>query len=92
MIIKSVKMKNQLIIENQLKNDSNQCYLTIYNLISIQTTIDEKNKSPKKYNISNNKDFKAYIYSYSRPYLLEIIQNSTEDCLCCNKFTNNSNF
>ena len=84
--------ENEKPIDYILKNDLNQCYLTIHNLISIITTIDDNNKNAKEFNISNNEEFKAYIYSYSRPYLLELIQNSTEDCLCCNKLTNNSNF
>ena len=81
--------ENEKPIDYILKNDMNECYLTIHNLISMKTTINEKNQNSKKYNITNNQEFKTYIYSFSKPYLLELIQNSTEDCLCCNQFMNN---
>ncbi len=70
-------------IDYELKNIIDNCYLTIHNLISINTTIGNEN------NISTNEKFNSYIYSYTKPYLLELIQNSTEDCLCCNKIQNN---
>ena len=70
-------------IDYELKNIIDNCYLTIHNLISINTTIGNGK------NISSNEKFKSYIYSYTKPYLLELIQNSTDDCLCCNKFQNN---
>ncbi len=70
-------------IDYELKNIIDNCYLTIHNLISINTTIGNEN------NISSNEKFKSYIYSYTKPYLLELIQNSTDDCLCCNKIQNN---
>ena len=82
--------ENEKPIDYILKKDLNDCYLTIHNLISVKTTINEENQRTKIYNISNNEEFKSYIYSFSKPYLLELIQNSTEDCLCCNKLTNNS--
>ena len=66
----------------ELKNINDNCYLTIHNLISINSTIGNGN------NISTNEKFKSYIYSYTKPYLLELIHNSTDDCLCCNKIQN----
>ena len=76
-------------IDYELKNIIDNCYLTIHNLISINTTNENMNSNGIEKNISTNEKFKSYIYSYSKPYLLELIQNSTDDCLCCNKIQNN---
>ena len=62
-------------IDYQIK-DIDECYLTVHNFVSMKSR--QKNKS------KNNIEFKTYIYSYTKPYLLELVQNSTHDCLCSN--------
>ena len=58
--------------------DLDKCYLTIHNFVSIH----QKNK----FGHSNDSiNFKTFIYSYTRPFLLELIQNSTDDCVCCSR-------
>ena len=52
--------------------DIDECYLTVHNFIRIS---EEKN-------FSNDFNFKTYVYSYTKPYLIELIQNNTNDCLC----------
>ena len=83
---KCYKIEKQ--IDCEVKNIIDNCYLTIHNLISINTTIENMNPNGIGKNISTKEKFKSYIYSYSKPYLLELIQNSTDDCLCCNKIQN----
>lgn len=60
-------------IDYSINKDLEKCYITIHNFVT--------------YNYSNNIDenlqFKTYIYSYTKPFLLELTQNSTKDCLCC---------
>ena len=51
-----------------------QCYLTVHNFISFKSDAF----------LNSTQNFKTYIYSYTKPYLLELVQNSTKDCLCCN--------
>ena len=66
------KNKCELPIDysNKILDD---CYLTLHNLISIQFS-----------NHSNyNSTVKTYIYSASKPFLIELLNNSTDDCLCC---------
>ena len=59
-----------------------QCYLTVHNFISFKSDAFLNSRDFFKYNTTQN--FKTYIYSYTKPYLLELVQNSTKDCLCCN--------
>jgi hypothetical protein len=70
-------------IDYQLKY-INDCYLTIHNFVSINSTIRNQPTIENSNDIKNDFDFKTYIYSYTKPYLIEMIQNSTKDCLCCN--------
>ena len=60
----------------------NECYLTVHNFISLNSTsvLSDQNDST----MLNNQTFRTYIYSYTRPFMLELVQNSTESCLCCN--------
>jgi hypothetical protein len=65
-------------IDYELKN-LDECYLTIHNFISIKSN-------------SNVSDVKTYIYSATRPFLIELINNATQDCLCCpNNFNQHLN-
>jgi hypothetical protein len=69
-------------IDYQIK-DLKECYLTIHNFVSINTTIKDQSSKNESNVIKNKFNFKTYIYSYTKPYLIELIQNSTKDCLCC---------
>ncbi len=65
-------------IDYELKN-LDECYLTIHNFISIKSN-------------SSVSDVKTYIYSATRPFLIELINNATQDCLCCpNNFNQHLN-
>ena len=62
------------------------CYLTIHNFVSINSTPviqNVVNKSNINVKLNSNQNFKTYIYSYTKPYIIELAQNSTKDCLCC---------
>ena len=65
-------------IDSEMKTNLDDCYLTIHNFVSVNQTWEKRNESSNKHII------KTYIYSYTKPYLLELVQNSTESCLCCN--------
>src|SRR5882762_11684511 len=54
--------------------DLDNCYLTIHNFVSFNSTINNQNK------METSQSFKTYIYSYTKPYLIELIQNSSKDC------------
>lgn len=62
----------------QMNNDNNmdidKCYLTIQNFVTMR----------HGFNISNDRkfDLKTYISSFSKPYLIELLQHETKDCLC----------
>ena len=56
--------------------DLENCYLTIHNFVSFNSTLNNQNK------METSQNFKTYIYSYSRPYLIELIQNTSRDCFC----------
>jgi hypothetical protein len=68
-------------IDYQIR-DIDDCYLTVHNFVSINSTIEEISANIS-HDINNKLNFKTYIYSYTKPFLLELIQNSTKDCLCC---------
>jgi hypothetical protein len=63
--------------------DLKECYLTVHNFVSINTTVQDQSSINDSSDIKNKFDFKTFIYSYTKPYLLELVQNSTKDCLCC---------
>ena len=48
-----------------------ECFLTIHNFISINSSNQ------------TGSSLKTYIYTATKPFLLEILNNSTNDCLCC---------
>jgi hypothetical protein len=61
-------------IDCELKELEN-CYITLHNFISIPTFSNISNKPEA--------NVKTYIYSVSKPFLSEILNKVTEDCLCC---------
>lgn len=60
-------------IDYEIKN-IDDCYLTIHNLIS--TNLFDKNNKYK------NQTINTYIYKYSKPYLIQMINNSSNNILC----------
>ena len=83
--IKNCEIENP--IDYQIRDSLDKCYLTIHNFIKINSSIFQlnTNDSNEKLNFTQNnqQSFNTYITSYSKPYLIELIHNSTEDCLCC---------
>lgn len=68
-------------VDYQMKDIFDNCYLTIHNFVSINTSVVKNDLN----NIIQNKhSFKTYLYGYTKPYLIELVQNNTKDCLCCN--------
>ena len=57
-----------------------ECYLTLHNLISIKIF----NGSEVKNSVN------TFIYSASKPFFIEILNNVTEDCICCPNDLNQS--
>ena len=53
-----------------------QCYLTVQNII--------------KYDVSNESKTKvsSFIYSATKPFLIELINNATNDCICSQNLYN----
>ena len=62
-------------VDYEIKN-IDECYLTVHNFITLKSSDWNTSK--------DDLEFKTYVYSYSKPYLIELVQNSTHDCLCCN--------
>jgi len=61
-----------------------ECYLTIHNFVSFNTTAHVNRFSSTDPIVwKNNQSFKTYIYSYTKPFMIELVQNATKDCLCC---------
>ena len=81
LLFNSVNVKIEVISKNEkfpldyeLK-DIDKCYLSVTNFVSLKS---------KYWNYSKDDiEFKSYINGYTKPYLLELVQNSTHDCLCC---------
>lgn len=49
------------------------CYLKLDTLISINFT-----------NVSNyDSKINSYIYSSTKPFMIELLQNASNDCICC---------
>jgi|SRR5882757_1110139 len=70
-------------IDYVLKEEFDKCYLTVHNFISLNSTlVQHKNDSNINFNNYSQK-FYTYISSFTKPFLLELVHNSTEDCLCC---------
>ena len=73
------------------KEELDKCYLTVHNFVSFKSTIEinpslnSTNSIYLKFNESSqDQNFHSYISSYNRPFLLELVQKSKNDCLCCN--------
>src|SRR5882757_8210101 len=74
---------NHQPIDYIVKEELDKCYLSVHNFISLNSTlVQQKNASTLNFN-NNSQIFHTYISSFSKPYLLELVHNSTEDCLCC---------
>ena len=72
------KFENEMKpIDFEVKTSLDECYLTVHNFVTINQTLENGTET------TNKKDLKTYIYSYTKPYLLELVQNSTENCVCC---------
>lgn len=76
LIINISENKCQYPIDYIIKDNLDQCYLSVHNIISINTSLKNNNWT--------NNYFHTYISSFTKPFLLELVQNSTQDCLCCN--------
>ena len=59
----------------ELKN-LDECYITLQNLIKFDVTNETKS------------DVKTYIYSATKPFLIELLQNATNDCVCSQNYYN----
>ena len=74
---------------NQISNITDMkkpedCFLTIHNFVKINfTSLFSKYIGANDVRWNTTQNFKTYIYSFTRPYIIELIQNSTENCLCC---------
>jgi hypothetical protein len=79
--------QNQTPVDFILKDPLESCYLSVHNFVSFNTTLDLlTNDSKSMFQLNqnlNNQNFKTYISSYTKPFLLELVQNSTDNCLCC---------
>lgn len=67
---------DKIMIDYELKN-LDDCFLTIHNFIRLSNVSTNKKKN------SFDADFKTYISSYSKPFLIQLLKNNTENCLCC---------
>ncbi len=72
-------------IDFEAKYKLDECYLTVHNFISINFSSIEKNtnESGENYHTFKKEYFKTYITSFTKPYLIELMQNTSKDCLCC---------
>ena len=70
-----IEFSNTTIPQQQDFIDLNDCYLTIHNFVSIHNNQTYNN-------FDQNLKFKSYIYSYTKPFLLELMNNISKDCLC----------
>ena len=59
------------------RNDLKNCFLTIENFITVRQNYNNSE------NFLNKFEMKTYASSYTSPFLIELIQNSNRDCLCC---------
>ena len=87
-ILNGLNNKNfENIIDFDPLNEIKDCFLQIHNFVSLNTTLDITTTNGsigyKFDKNSNDQNFKTYIQSYSRPFILELIQNGTQDCVCC---------
>ena len=80
---------SSLIIEkcnrNQLDQDIKieECFLTVHNFINFNSNVLSRNNKSFDNILKNDQNFKTYVYSYTKPFLIELVQNATKNCLCC---------
>ena len=62
----------------------NECFISIHNFVTVK-----KLRKSNNYNSTTTRlreydfDLKTFISSYSKPYMIELLQQSTKDCICC---------
>ena len=61
-----------LLINSKSDSKLEDCFLSIQNFVTVR-----QNRT------GNDFELKTYSSSFSSPYLIELIQNSQRDCLCC---------
>ena len=82
--------KTHRAIDFELTEQLEKCYLTVHNFVSFNSTIEiNPHSNSSETNIQLNKslqnqNFHTYISAYNKPYLIELIQHSKNNCLCCN--------
>ena len=55
-----------------------ECFLQVHNFVKFNSSIYAFKKNTSDYYLQNNKQlFQTYIYSYTKPYLIKLINNST---------------
>src|SRR5215469_14142855 len=58
---------------DKIEIPSDDCYLSIHNFVSV-----------KKYSKTNKTvNVESFIHRFSKPFVLQIIKNAENDCLCC---------
>ena len=72
LIVISVWTTIYLQTDSNKNIDIDNCYLSIQNFVTM------------RHNTSNDNKFelKTYISSFTKPYLIELLQHQTKDCLC----------
>lgn len=66
----------QIIIDYELKN-LDDCLITVHNFIRMSDNCSNGEKN------MNDFDFKSYISTYTKPYLIQLLNNNSKNCLCC---------
>ena len=64
-----------IISKLRYNNELEDCFLSIQNFVTVRQNYSLCSK--------NEFDMKTYASSFSSPYLIQLIQNSKRDCLCC---------
>ena len=62
-----------IVLKNSgTESNLQDCFLSIQNFVTVRQNRTE-----------NDFELKTYASSFTSPYLIELIQNSQRDCLCC---------
>ena len=65
-----------IILTFDKRLDLENCFLSIENFVTVR-------QNQSNFCTLNDFDLKTFASSYSSPYLIELIQNSKNDCICC---------
>ena len=65
---------NENISTDYEKIDLENCFMTIHHLISIE---NDNN------NLKSNANVQTFVYMATKPHLIQLLNNVSEDCLCC---------